>query len=228
VIVTEIARVALREMGLDWTVSGVRDNPVWDLTTDHTAIENPTTVWNYTELGVKLGEYTVDLVAALEALVESGDAKIRANPRITTVSGHTAEISMTKDQYFILQTGATQYYQYNVLQAVSTGITLEITPYTSASGEIMVYVKPTVGDVVGKGENDLPEISTRGAKTSVRVMDGETFTIGGLSLQQEKNVKRKIPILGDIPLLGYLFRYDRVETRDTEVVIFVTPHILQM
>jgi len=229
VIITEIARDALREMGLDWSMTGLKENPVWNLDIDNTDIENPGVLWDYSEMGVDIGDYTIDLIASLEALVQSGDAKIRANPRITTLNGRTAEISLTKDQYFIIQTGTSQYYQYNTLQAVSTGIKLEITPYTAESGEITVYVKPEVGDVVGKGKgaNDLPEISTRSANTSVRVMDGETFTIGGLSLQQEKNIQKKIPFLGDIPILGYFFRYDKKEFKDTEIVIFVTPHILE-
>ena len=227
VIITEIARDALREMGLDWSMTGLKENPVWNLDIDNTDIENPGVLWDYSEMGVDIGDYTIDLIASLEALVQSGDAKIRANPRITTLNGRTAEISLTKDQYFIIQTGTSQYYQYNTLQAVSTGIKLQITPYTAESGEITVYVKPEVGDVVGKGANDLPEISTRSANTSVRVMDGETFTIGGLSLQQEKNIQKKIPFLGDIPVLGYIFRYDKKESKDTEIVIFVTPHILE-
>ncbi|HDH58242.1 MAG TPA: type II secretion system protein GspD, partial [Bacteroidetes bacterium] len=213
VIITEIARDALREMGLDWSMTGLKENPVWNLDIDNTDIENPGVLWDYSEMGVDIGDYTIDLIASLEALVQSGDAKIRANPRITTLNGRTAEISLTKDQYFIIQTGTSQYYQYNTLQAVSTGIKLEITPYTAESGEITVYVKPEVGDVVGKGANDLPEISTRSANTSVRVMDGETFTIGGLSLQQEKNIQKKIPFLGDIPILGYFFRYDKKESK---------------
>jgi type IV pilus assembly protein PilQ len=227
VIVTEIASDALREMGLDWSLTGLKDNPTWELTNDNTNIESPPILWNYTELGAKVGDYTVDLAASLEMLMQSGKAKIRANPRITTMNGRPAQISITKDQYFIIQTGSSQYYQYNTLQAVSSGIKLEITPYAAASGEITVYVKPQVGDVVGKGANDLPEISTRAANTSVRVKNGETFSIGGLSLQQEKNVQKKLPLLGDIPILGYLFRYDRLDVKETEIIIFITPHLLK-
>lgn len=226
VVVSEINRDALREMGLDWSLNGLKDNPVWDAEVNNTDIENPGMLWNYSELGVDIGDYTIDLMASLEAMVQSGEAEIRANPRITTLNGQPAEISMTTDQYFIIQTSTSQTYQYNTLQSVSSGISLEITPYTSASGEITVYVNPSVGDVVGKGANDLPEINTRAAKTSVRVMDGETFSIGGLSLQKKKNIRNKIPFLGDIPILGYLFRYDHTETKNSEIVIFVTPHIL--
>jgi type IV pilus assembly protein PilQ len=227
VIFTEISTSALRELGLDWSVTGVRENPLWDVNIDNSDIDNPGVLYNYSEMSAQIGEYTMDLVASLEAMVQTGDAHIRANPRITTLNGRTAEISLIRDQYFIIQTGSQQYYSYNSLQSVSTGIKLEITPYTSESGEITVFIKPEVGDVVGEsGADNLPEISTRAASTSVRVMDGQTFTIGGLSLQLEKNVQKKIPLLGDIPILGYLFRYDKLETRDTEIIIFVTPHIL--
>jgi len=118
------------------------------------------------------------------------------------MNGRTAQIAITKDQYFIIQTGTTQFYAQNTLQSVSSGIKLEITPFTAASGEITVYVKPEVGDVVGAGQDNLPEISRRTANTSVRVRDGQTFTIGGLSLQSDKNTQKKVPLLGDIPILG--------------------------
>ena len=227
VIVTEIARDALREMGVNWALWDSTTRSFWEILINHTDIANPVVGGSYTEPDILINRNHVNLTASLQALEQSGKAKIRANPRITTLNGRKAEIAITKDQYFIIQTGTSQYYQYNTLQSVSSGIKLEITPFSAASGEITVYVKPEVGDVVGKGANDLPEISRRTAATSVRVMDGETFTIGGLSLQQDKNVQKKIPFLGDIPFLGYFFRYDKVESRDTEIVIFVTPHILK-
>jgi len=227
VIVTEIAKDALREIGIDWSLNGTEGNPIWNIGMDSANIADPSLLYNYTETALKLGDMTVDLTARLEALEQSGKATIRANPRITTMNGRKAEIAITKDQYFIIQTGTSQYYQYNTLQSVSSGIKLEITPYTAPSGEITVYVKPEVGDVVGKGQNDLPEISKRSASTSVRVRDGQTFTIGGLSLQSDKSTQKKVPLLGDIPILGYLFRYDKTEKQDTEIVIFVTPHILK-
>jgi len=227
VIVTEINKDALREIGIDWSLEGRRNNPIWNIGMDSANIADPSLLYNYTETALKIGDQYVDLTARLEALEQSGKATIRANPRITTMNGRTAQIAITKDQYFIIQTGSSQYYQYNTLQSVSSGIKLEITPFTAPSGEITVYVKPEVGDVVGKGQNDLPEISKRSASTSVRVRDGQTFTIGGLSLQADKNTRKKVPFLGDIPILGYLFRYDKMEKQDTEIVIFVTPHILK-
>jgi len=226
VVVCEFSVDALRKMGLDWSLTRSTGNPAWSIGTDHTDIQGAAITGTYTELSKKIGGYTADLTASLEALVESGDAEIRAKPRITTLNGRTAEIALTRDQYFVIQTGTSQFYQYAQLQSVSSGIRLEITPYAAASGEITVYVKPEVGDVVGKGAEGLPEITKRTASTSVRVHDGETFTVGGLNLKREKNTQRKVPFIGDIPLLGYLFRYDEHEVKDTEIIIFVTPYLL--
>ena len=226
VVVTEISRSALREMGLDWWVTRSAGRTSWEIGTDHTDISGAALLGKYTELGVDIGKYTMDLAASLEALVQSGDAKVRANPRIATLNGRTAEIGLTTDQYFIIATSVSEYYQYNTLQSISSGIKLEITPYASGSAMITVYVKTEVGDVIGSGREGLPEITNRTASTSVRVKDGETFTIGGLNIQKEKTLRKKIPLLGSIPVLGYLFRYDEREVRDTEIVIFITPHIL--
>jgi len=227
VIITEIATDALHQMGLNWSVLDSTASWLGNFNVQNTAVTNPGITANYSRIGVDVGAYTVDLMASLEMLMQSGKAEIRANPRITTLNGRKAEISLTKDQYFIIQTGTSQYNQTATLQAVSSGIKLEITPYTSDSGEITVFLKPQVGDVVGTGQDNLPEISTRSANTSVRVMNGQTFTIGGLSLHQDKNVRIKFPFLGDIPILGYIFRYDRKEVKDSEIIIFVTPHILE-
>jgi len=230
VVVAEISKTALRKIGMDWTV--LQDNEIlspWSIVTDHTNIDNGTFKGSYTRNGYRIGNYYLsELKLELDALVQSGDAKIRANPRITTMHGRTADIGITRDQYFVIQTGGTgTQQQYNTLQAVSSGIRLQITPFASKSGEITVNLRPEVGDVVGSGTEGLPEINTRSANTSILVLDGETFALGGLNVEQEKVTQKKIPLLGEIPLLGYLFRYDEREMRDTEIVIFITPRLLE-
>jgi type II secretory pathway component GspD/PulD (secretin) len=227
VVVSEIASDALRKIGLDWSFLGTDDDETVSIGTDHTDVEGAAVIGEITSLGLSIGSYSVDLAASLEALVQSGEARIRANPRIATLNGRTAEIGLTRDQYFVIATTTSQYTQYNTLQAVSSGIRLAITPYASPSGEITVHVEPEVGDVVGKGANDLPEINRRTASTTVRVHDGETFTIGGLAIQQENTTYKKVPLLGDIPLLGMLFRYEERSVKDNQIVIFITPRILK-
>ncbi len=227
VLVSEISSSAMRSIGVDWSLLGVKGEESWQILSGLRQGEGATLMGAYGQTAMGLGDFSVDLVASLEALIQSGDAEIRANPRIATLNGRTAEIGLTRDQYFIIATSTSQYTQYNTLQSVSSGIKLEITPYASDSGEITVHVKPEVGDVVGSGTDDLPEINRRTAATTVRVMSGETFTIGGLTVQREKSVVRKVPVLGSIPVLGRLFSYTESEQRDTQIVIFITPRILR-
>jgi len=228
VIVAEISSNGLRSMGLDWSLSHTNASGTNVLGTNHTNISSPSLLGEYQDLSTDVLGVSTDVFLNLEALLQTGDAKIRANPRITTMHGRKADIQLVQDQYFIIQTGNSQsQYQYNTLQSVSSGIKLEITPFVSADSEITVHVKPEVGDVVGEGQGGLPQINTRSASTSVRVHDGETFSIGGLSIESHETTRRKVPILGSIPLLGYLFRYDEERQKESEVVIFVTPRILQ-
>lgn len=226
VLVTEVSADALHKLGLDWWGSRSDGKASWEIGAEHTNITDPSLEGTYTESGVKIGGYPWDVAAKLQALMQTGDAKIRANPRLTTLNGRAAEISLTTDQYFIIATTTSQNYQYNTLQSVSSGIRLQITPYVSSSGTITIYLRPEVGDVIGSGAQGLPEISKRTATTSVRVKDGQTFSIGGLNIEKEKIRRKKIPILGQIPLLGYFFRYDERQKTNTETLIFVTPHVL--
>jgi type II secretory pathway component GspD/PulD (secretin) len=83
-----------------------------------------------------------------------------------------------------------------------------------------------VRDVTGSGANGLPEITFRRAATTVRVKDGESIVIGGLINEFSTSTRSKLPILGDIPLLGHLFRHTSSHRVKTEVVIIITPHVL--
>jgi len=159
-------------------------------------------------------------------MVQKGKASIKANPKIVTLEGQKASIVVGKEQYYQMLTGPPQY-PYVRLEVVKFGTSLNITPFISNKNEITVEIEPEVSDFVGKGIGDLPLISRRGVKTQVRVKDGERIVIGGLLTKNERIVQRKIPILGDIPILGFLFRYNRKETENSEVIVIITPHILR-
>jgi type II secretory pathway component GspD/PulD (secretin) len=83
-----------------------------------------------------------------------------------------------------------------------------------------------VTDVTGAGPNDLPVTSVRTVKNRVRVENGQTFGIGGLTTHSKQTDKNRIPILGDIPFIGYLFGRTSDEWDEMEVVILITPHAL--
>ncbi|MBI3944858.1 MAG: type II secretion system protein GspD [Armatimonadetes bacterium] len=169
-----------------------------------------------------------DFHLRLRALVEKGEARVRANPRIVTVSGQQAEIFMGKQRYISTPVDAPRGGGYSgQINYIDAGVRLAMTPYTGGEGEIIADLEPEVSTMSAPDpKTGLPEKSTRRAQTSVRVRDGETIIIGGLRQREQMATRSKTPLLGDIPLLGGLFRGTHSQSVDTEMLVFITPRIL--
>ncbi|HVF84428.1 MAG TPA: hypothetical protein VM821_00490 [Abditibacteriaceae bacterium] len=162
----------------------------------------------------------------LRALEIAGKARVRARPQMAVTNGRTANLFIGA-QRFIL----TQYNQYGQtqtrIQSVDVGVKLSVTPLTGGNGEITTRIIPEVSNITELDlQTGLPVLSSRRAETTVRVKDGETIAIGGLTLDQEQTTKSKIPFFGDLPLVGGLFRGSKKTSVRTELVVFVTPRIL--
>jgi len=167
-----------------------------------------------------------DFRLKINALAERGQAKIHANPRMAVSNGQRAEIFIGATRFILVR-----FMQYGTQQesirGVDVGVTLEVEPWTGGNGEITTRINPKVSNIVELDpQTGLPVLSTREAKTSVRVRDGETIAIGGLTLQQDFKTKSKVPLLGDLPVLGELFTSHSQTKVNSELVIFITPHIL--
>lgn len=167
------------------------------------------------------------LQAAIYAQVRSGHGRIVSKPRIAAQSGATAKI-ITGDALPILTAitlsgvnGVSQQVQY-----VNVGVTLQIAPRVSSDGFVTSHVFCVVSSVTGFSQG-YPTISQREAETSATVHDGETFVIGGLTEENELSTRDKVPGLGDIPLVGGLFRVHKGTNAKTELYIVVTPHIVR-
>lgn len=172
------------------------------------------------------GTLSTDLLLRINTLVSEGKAKVRANPRVATLEGRQAEISIGREEYFLINvaTGATAYY---TLQSVATGVVLKIIPYVdSDSRQITVNISPQVSEVATRTTSNLPVVTKRTATTSLRVNDGQTIAIGGLVQEQTSETISRVPILGSLPILGMLFRTKKVSAENKEVVIFITPRII--
>lgn len=168
-----------------------------------------------------------DQLVQISALAQKGAVRVRANPRVATGDGQTANMEVGRENYFTITSGAVNF-AYNTLEVIRSGISLRITPrILEDSNEVTALVEPEVRDVTGNSANGLPEISFRRAATNVRVRDGESIVIGGLINEFTTNTKTKIPILGDIPLIGGLFRGTNSRKLRSETVIIVTPRILR-
>ncbi len=165
-----------------------------------------------------------DFRVRLRALVEKQKARVRANPRIATVSGREASVFVGVQQYLSTPIEAEGRRSSNSIDA---GVKLEITPWTGGKGEIIVDVEPEISTLSAPDpKTGLPDKSTRTAETVVRVKDGETIIIGGLLQDELRETRSKVPILGDLPLLGRLFRRKRIVRTHTDLFLFITPTIL--
>jgi general secretion pathway protein D len=174
-----------------------------------------------------LSRTPISFTAQLNLLVQNGKGRVLADPRITTLSGRTASIR-AGDTISILTTtaGNAGTIATTQVQSFQTGVTLDITPSVSPDGGIMVVLHPVVNSLIGTNAG-VPEISTRDTQTTVHLQDDETLVIGGLIQENDTRTTTKVPLLGDLPLVGRVFRNDNVQGQRNELIIVVTPHIVK-
>ena len=168
---------------------------------------------------------------AVDLMIHEGKARVLASPKIATLNGREASILIGSRIPFVVTGtvfaggGAAPVQR---VEKEEVGIKLRITPLINADGYITTQITPEVSSVVGyKGSNnDLPVIATRQASTTVRLKDGNSVIIGGLLSEEKTTDITKVPLLGDIPLLGLLFQHRSISTSKRDLVIEVTPHIM--
>jgi type IV pilus secretin PilQ/predicted competence protein len=172
-----------------------------------------------------------DFVLAIDLLIEEGNARVLAQPKIATLNGREATMLIGQRIPFVISStvfagGAAAPAQR--IEKEEVGIKLGITPLINADGYITTTIRPEVSTVVGfRGlTNDLPVIATREASTTVRLKDGNSVIIGGLLSEEKTQTVTKVPVLGSIPVIGYLFQHHDVSTSKRDLVIEVTPRIL--
>lgn len=174
------------------------------------------------------------ITSNLSLLIDSGVVEVLASPKLVTLSGHQASFQVvTKHRYAIPESTSSsgQQTQNTSVQTVEAGIDLSIAPWVSADRQITMDIKPKISEYVGSlssspGAVSLPTTNERATETTVRVGDGQTIIISGLIQKSARKYVKKFPILGDIPLIGLLFRKTETITDHTEFIILVTPKIL--
>jgi len=222
-LVTEFSKDARKSLGIDVGWFGEKSGRDLDVFFPVGDLLDSTLGIRYIRPDAKLEGWVGEFKGTVKALIQDGKINIRANPRVATIEGRAATIMIGKEQYYVIVTGPERY---GTLERVPVGVSLTIIPYISDRGEITVEIQPEVSDVVGVGATGLPVVSKRAVSTKIRVKDGETIVIGGLLQKNESIVKRRIPLLGHIPILGLLFSSTEKRVDELETVIFITPHIL--
>jgi general secretion pathway protein D len=219
--VLELDESVSKNLGLEFT------NPL--LSTTYTEVTPPANANGVAQQLLGLAPLTrspLTLGFTLNLALATGHGRVLANPRITTVSGRTASIR-AGDTISIQTTagGGAGTVATTQLQTFQTGVTLDITPIVNADNFVSVTIHPTVNSETGL-LNGIPQISTRDTQTTVSMKQDETLVIGGLIQSDDTRTDTKIPFLGDLPLVGKLFTSSQVDTSRNELVITVTPHII--
>ncbi len=179
--------------------------------------------------GKMLGNTRLDAVIA--AAVHDGKAKVLSDPKVATLNNKEANINITDQTPYDQQTvtvvnGVSQ--TAHAYSNVTTGITLKVTPTINSDGRITMHLVPSVIQLTGTPNGVAPPpTATRDADTNVIVRDGETIVIGGLIQDIQTEDVYKVPLLGDIPVLGALFRKKSTSRKRVELLIFVTPRTVE-
>ena len=160
-----------------------------------------------------------------------GKAKVLSDPKIATLNNKEATINITTQIPYTTSetTGSTPPITTTAVTYLTTGIVLKVLPIITSDGKVSLKLNPDISQVsptVTAVAGGAPGIDTRSIDTSIIVVDGETVVIGGLIHDYKSEGEFKIPLLGDLPLLGWLFKKKTSERVRRELLIFVTPRIL--
>jgi type II secretory pathway component GspD/PulD (secretin) len=187
------------------------------------------------------GLYTIlgnDFSATLRLIATAGKTEILSRPSILARNNQQATINLGQQVPLITATRFDSLgNQINSISYQNVGISLQVTPFITPEGFVEMIVSPSTSELADKsqwvpissgtgGTISAPVINSRSADTVVVVPDGQTVIIGGLMENQKVSSESKIPILGDIPLIGNAFKRQTKAYTKTELIIFLTPHVV--
>ena len=186
-----------------------------------------------------------DFDGVINMLQTQGDVQMLSNPRVTVTNNQKAVIKVGQDEYFVTDVsssdsigGATTQNQNDIeLTPFFSGIALDVTPQIDSGGSVILHVHPSVTETaeqtksiqVGEQQIQLPlaQSNIRESDTVIRARDGEIVVIGGLMETITSDEESKTPLLGDIPVLGNLFKNTRKTQSKRELVILIRPSVVQ-
>jgi len=176
---------------------------------------------------------TDQLGAAVKALQQFGKTDVLSTPHISALDGQEATILVGTKEVYVTSTvsqGTSTATTSESVNFIDVGIKLKVTPSINDDGFVTMKIKPEVSSVArtvttSQG-NQIPVVETSTAETSVMVKDGNTIVLGGLIKDRTTLVRNQIPLFGAIPLLGTAFRFRSDQRTRTELIVFLTPHII--
>ena len=238
-LIMEVSEDSLREIGIDWATL---DQAVEDSIRGFAATNfGPRVDFVSGDLeGLAVGAWRgsgsdVRIGAILHALETRSGVNILSTPHITTSNHNKAKIIVGENRAFVTQSRITETADLITPTVIKTfeykdvGISLEITPHISQGGlvrlEINSEFSKLIEDVASRS-SDTPTTARRQAQTVVSMNSGSTIVIGGLIRDDKTTIEKKIPLMGDLPLVGGLFRATKDQLQKTNLLIFITPRVM--
>lgn len=248
--VIEVSLSDSLKYGIDWSFlrewsHGTHNWSIGGSSTDFTSVIPSTSP--YTDLRFSLTTTAIkDFSVIIKALSQFGDARTLSNPRINIMNGQTSLLTVGRNFTFISKAesnvttaaGGTPVITYTVETSnLLSGLIIGIVPYIDDRGEISLTITPVISNLINIKEQtfgttgaqtviQLPTVDLRELSTTVKVKDGEVLIIGGLIKREESLTENKTPILGDIPIIGTLFKGQDRTKSNTELVILIQPRII--
>ncbi len=235
--VAEVSREVIKEFGINWETLFNSGNFTFgfangrDLVSDGggTIFRAPANAGGNIP-GIGFGNYTsgsASISTAIDALAEEGLVTVLAEPNLTALSGETASF-LAGGEFPIPVASDDNEIE---IEFKEFGISLAFTPTVLSRNRISLRVRPEVSELSDNGAITIggltiPALATRRAETTVELGSGQSFAVGGLLSNDVQNTVSKFPGLGDLPVLGTLFRSQRFQTNETELVIMVTPYLV--
>jgi type II secretion system protein D len=236
VLVIEVTMEDSLELGvefawqdLQWTKAGPTDTTTFDYVGGA----------DIGAAGSGLGGFTFTITGAdfdflLRALQAESDIKVLSRPQIVAMDNQEAEIKVVQDVPYVNSTSTSIAGQITtqVARATDIGITLNVTPQINPDGWVRLEIEQQVSDLTDSTVQVAPGVSSpiffrRQASTTVTVMDNETIVLGGLIGTRETHTENKVPLAGDVPIIGTLFRSQVNRQRRSELLIILTPTIVR-
>jgi len=183
------------------------------------------TDWNTTGLGGDFSVINNDIRNVVSMLQQKKDIEIIASPRVMVLSGKTASIESVRELPYNEVIDTSMGGSMSSTSFKKVGVTLNVTATLTEEDLIFLNVNSEQNVTVGESLTNVPIIDTRNTRSEVLLKDGQVVIIGGLRRKEITEQSNQIPILGDIPLIGLLFKYTNTVVYNTELIVFLSPHI---
>ena len=210
------------EIGVDWTRFFETERDF-----SYTQTVNPTTLTN----GGLLTLTKTNIIGTVRALQEIRNVEILASPRILVASGQDALIETVEEIPYVELSESTGGSSGNYISSTEfkeAGVTLKVKATVTDDQQILMTIEPEQSintGVAGVGATTVPIVDKRKAKTTLIMDDGQVLVMGGLRKKEVRVTRDQIPLLGDIPLVGFIFSYDNRDVKNSELVVLISPHI---